>query len=304
MEERRLLVAVALSLLRPDRLQHAVSADAAPAARGPAAAGARPRLPPAAPAAGATSAARRRHRAASPFRRPRPSPAMADEHERRVEMSSAGRDASPSRTGARASSRGSCSHFDDARGRPEEMVQAARDGPAPARPRDRRSGARRAPARGALPGPRPRASAWTGRTRRRCASSTRRATSRRRRSSRFAAGAIWCRSRPSSVAMRPDRAGTKILWGPGVGNPTADRAGGPGIPAAAGGRPAGRRSGALAAGEAAALRSGPRGGCLGGRREPLLRGPLRSAGRRGRGCGARGVPARRSTTASPARRRS
>ena len=123
MDERRLLLAVALSLLvltahsllfPPPRRPKPV---ASPGPRGPAAAEpARPEEVPSAPAARATP--------------PAPGPVVTDERERRVEVTSRDLSVAFTNRGARLVS-WKLLRFADGRGRPEEMVQAAPSGPRP-----------------------------------------------------------------------------------------------------------------------------------------------------------------------------
>jgi YidC/Oxa1 family membrane protein insertase len=127
MEERRLLIAVALSLLVLTAYQFLF--PTAPAPRRPAAA------PSAAPSAGASSAASP-PAAVSPGARPGPSAAaggvavtpVADARERRVEAQSEDVAVAFSNRGARLVS-WQLKRYRDAKGRPEEMVQNIPGGP-------------------------------------------------------------------------------------------------------------------------------------------------------------------------------
>ena len=150
MEERRLLIAVALSLLvltayqflfphRPRRRRR----PAGRAQRGPVrGAGPAPPSPPPAPSAGV------RHRG------PVAAPAVAAggrRAERRVEVAERRASRSRSRTAARGSCPGSSSAIATRRGRPEEMVQNVPGGPRAARHRDGRPRRGPAPSGGPLP---------------------------------------------------------------------------------------------------------------------------------------------------------
>src|SRR5687768_15604903 len=126
MEERRLLLAVALSLLVLTAYQLLFPpAPAPPAASRPPAAMASP-PPPATPTT------------ASPTAAPLPSPPavvsavapVADDKERRVEMEAPGLALVFTNKGARLLS-WQLLEFKDSRGRPEEMVRMVADGPRP-----------------------------------------------------------------------------------------------------------------------------------------------------------------------------
>ena len=124
MEERRLLLAVALSLLVLTAYQLLFPPPPpAPAATRPAAAVASP--PPASPAASAPAAP-------SPAAAPAASEAtaVADDKERRVEMDAPGRALVFTNKGARLLS-WQLLEFKDRRGRPEEMVRMVPEGPRP-----------------------------------------------------------------------------------------------------------------------------------------------------------------------------
>ena len=197
MEERRLLLAVALSLLVLTAYQ-LLFAPSPPAAGGrPPAPAARPRRlgARAAPGLGPGAAP-----AAPAARPPPPCPRS------RTPGSGASRSRPrtppwPSRTAARASSRGGSTRYRDARGRPEEMVQTAPGGP---RPLDIETGdpALDERLREALFLPSAEhAGPARARRRRRSRSATRRATSRRRRPCASSARGTWW----SVARVRPAR---------------------------------------------------------------------------------------------------
>lgn len=127
MEERRLLLAVALSLLVLTAYQLLFAPTPRPRPS-PASPGAVSRGPsPAAPASpsGAPSAP---GTAATPIPTTTPVAAIADERERRVEVEGADIQVAFANKGARLLS-WKLNHYRDARGRPEEMVLAVGDGP-------------------------------------------------------------------------------------------------------------------------------------------------------------------------------
>jgi YidC/Oxa1 family membrane protein insertase len=135
MEERRLLVAVALSLLVLAGYQMLFPPAPRPTPPpSPVASGAAP-SPPAAPSPSATPAVaspspRRGGGAITASPKPTAVPRVADERERRVEAQGPDLVVAFSNKGARLLSWQLLSHH-DSRGRPEEMVPAVREGPYP-----------------------------------------------------------------------------------------------------------------------------------------------------------------------------
>src|SRR5260221_5911020 len=127
MDERRLLVALALSLLLLTAYSYLFSPTRRPQAVGSPRPGASV-APPAAPAASPSPLPSPPRSAPGPS--PVALPAKVDEKERRVEMTSADLSIAFTNRGARVLS-GKPLHFADGRGAPEEMVQAAPTGPRP-----------------------------------------------------------------------------------------------------------------------------------------------------------------------------
>ena len=240
MEERRLLLAVALSLLVLTAYQLLFPPKPPPPVRDPAAASPRPRAPPpataAAPAAGRAGAraARRRRRPRSP-----PSPTTRSGGSR---WTPPGVALVFTNKGARLLS-WQLLEFKDRRGRPEEMVRMVPDGP---RPLDLETGDPTLDARLRTALFRPsaeRVAAAAGR-RRDAALRVRRRRPRGQQDPHRPAG-HGPRRGEGLGAPRGERAfPCACVWGPGLGTPTAGGDGGPGLPAAAGRlrRPGGRRA--------------------------------------------------------------
>ncbi len=271
MEERRLLLAVALSLL----VLTAYSLLFPPAPRPPRRSRRRGR-PPAPPEPG--SAGAQSTRAAPSHPGPRPVPAPGHGRERAEGRS--GR----TRPGHRVH---------EPRGPPR--VLAAAPLPGHAGPR-RGDGAAPPPAVPGRSTSRPASPAWIARLRdgalqalggdpdacgpsgpaHRCASTSRTVRSRRRRSFILPPAATWSRCGcPCAGGARSCRC--KLLWGPGSATRRRRRARGPGVPARRKGSPSRRRGGARSRGQArdesdAGRRPLGRGG------EPLLRCAVRAPG--------------------------
>src|SRR5260221_42786 len=127
MDERRLLVALALSLLLLTAYSYLFSPTRRPQAVGSPRPGASV-APPAAPAASPSPLPSPPRSAPGPS--PVALPAKVDEKERRVEMTSADLSIAFTNRGGRVVS-WKLLHFADGRGAPEEMVQAAPTGPRP-----------------------------------------------------------------------------------------------------------------------------------------------------------------------------
>lgn len=224
MEERRLLLAVALSLLvltaysllfSPPPAPPAPPVSTAPAA-GAASPAAAPATTPGAPAAAAAPASPAGGAAAS-AERPA-TPAVSDTRERRVEVQAPDFTVAFSNRGARLVS-WTLARYKDARGAPEEMVPAAGQG---VRPLDVETGdaATDAELRGALFRPTAETLVVT-------------AGQEAALGFEYAAGDLEARkslvfraSGPVAVSVEVRRAGralaSRLLWGPGIGNPTAE----------------------------------------------------------------------------------
>jgi YidC/Oxa1 family membrane protein insertase len=231
MEERRLLIAVALSLLVLTAYQMLFAPRPAPApapgaAASPAgAASPSPAAPPSplaspAPArpAGAAAAAKASAVKGARGAAPAPAPAVQDERERRVEVATPDLVAAFSNRGAALVS-WRLARYEDARGRPEEMVFATSGGP---RPLALETGdvALDAQLREALYKP----SAETLEVRPGLRGEIRfeyaEGDVRAEKALRFPAPG-YCVEVQASVLRAGQALPVKVLWGPGVGNPTA-----------------------------------------------------------------------------------
>ena len=301
MEERRLLLAVALSLvvLTGYSLLFAPAHAACPCPS--------PRRPPQASAARAGAGLDERNQsaarsggcrtAAEAAAAAAAAATLADDARAPGRGERARATSSRSRTGVPVSCPGRCSRTRTRAADAEELVAAQTTS---VRPLDVETGDAPLDARlrGALFQPSATELPRRGRRRPRpCASATPREASRPRRTVTFRArGLLGVRV---FVKRNGQALPVRVLWGPGLGNPSPEEREVRGYTepqavalSAAGSRPA------VGARQDRGGRPVARAGALGGRREPVLRGAVRRARRRRRGAGPRGDRCRRTETTS------